>query len=208
MSSKVLKQAQQLEASKLAWPQLESRLVELGPGKGSPPDQDSQAEARVEAAAREAYQRGYADGEAAARAALEPVLGRLAQSLEQLSTLGHRLRRQAEADLVHLALAIARRVLRRELSADPEAVAGIVRAALDRLQGQEVQRVRVHPALEEALKRALRQVGAPASLTVIADRGCQPGDVILETAHGDLDASVETQLQEIERGLADRLRHG
>jgi len=208
MSSKVLKQARQLAASKLAWPQLSSTLVGQEASKTAPEKPDSQAEARIQAAAREAYQQGYADGEAAARTAVEPVLARLGQSLEQLATMGHRLRRQAEADLVHLALAIARRVLRRELSADPDAVGGIVRAALDRLQGQEVQRVRVHPALEEALKRTLRQVGAPASLTVIADRGCQPGDVILETAHGDLDASVETQLQEIERGLADRLRHG
>lgn len=208
MSSRVLKQPRQLAASKLPWPQLESRLLERAAGRTAPEQQDSQVDARLEAAAKQAYERGYADGEAAARAAIEPVLARLAQSLEQLATMGHRLRRQAEADLVHLALAIARRVLRRELNADPDAVAGIVRAALDRLQGQEVLRVRVDPALEEALRRALRQAGVPASLTVIADRSCQPGDVILETAHGDLDASVETQLQEIERGLADRLRHG
>jgi flagellar biosynthesis/type III secretory pathway protein FliH len=30
--------------------------------------------------------------------------------------------------------------------------------------------------------------------------------VIFETRHGNLDASVDSQLQEIERGLADRLR--
>lgn len=208
MSSRVLKQPRQLAASKLPWPQLESRLLEWAAEKTPGEQQDNQAEARLEAAVKQAYERGYADGQAAAQTAVEPLLARLAQSLEQLATMGHRLRRQAEADLVHLALAIARRVLRRELNADPEAVAGIVRAALDRLQGQELQRVRVHPALEEALRRALRQAGAPASLTVVADRSCQPGDVILETAHGDLDASVETQLQEIERGLADRLRHG
>jgi flagellar biosynthesis/type III secretory pathway protein FliH len=28
---------------------------------------------------------------------------------------------------------------------------------------------------------------------------------VFETAHGNLDASIESQLQEIERGLADRL---
>ena len=32
------------------------------------------------------------------------------------------------------------------------------------------------------------------------------GAVIFETPRGNLDAGVESQLQEIERGLADRLR--
>jgi flagellar biosynthesis/type III secretory pathway protein FliH len=34
----------------------------------------------------------------------------------------------------------------------------------------------------------------------------QCGDVIFETTHGNLDASIESQLREIERGFADRLR--
>jgi flagellar biosynthesis/type III secretory pathway protein FliH len=41
---------------------------------------------------------------------------------------------------------------------------------------------------------------------VIADPSRAVGTVIFETQHGNLDASVESQLQEIERGLADRLR--
>jgi flagellar biosynthesis/type III secretory pathway protein FliH len=32
--------------------------------------------------------------------------------------------------------------------------------------------------------------------------------VVVETARGKLDASLDTQLAEIERGLADRLRSG
>jgi flagellar biosynthesis/type III secretory pathway protein FliH len=41
---------------------------------------------------------------------------------------------------------------------------------------------------------------------LIADSSLQCGDVLFETAHGNLDASLESQLGEIERGLADRLR--
>jgi flagellar assembly protein FliH len=41
---------------------------------------------------------------------------------------------------------------------------------------------------------------------VVADSSRSPGDVIFETERGYLDASVDSQLQEIERGLADRLR--
>jgi flagellar biosynthesis/type III secretory pathway protein FliH len=45
---------------------------------------------------------------------------------------------------------------------------------------------------------------APA-VTVVADPKMRAGDVIFETSLGELDCSIETQLQEIERGFADRL---
>jgi flagellar biosynthesis/type III secretory pathway protein FliH len=40
---------------------------------------------------------------------------------------------------------------------------------------------------------------------VVADSAMGPGDVVFETERGDLDASVASQLEEIRRGLADRL---
>jgi len=44
------------------------------------------------------------------------------------------------------------------------------------------------------------------SVQVVADGGRESGDVVFETTRGNLDASIGTQLQEIGRGLADRLR--
>jgi flagellar biosynthesis/type III secretory pathway protein FliH len=41
---------------------------------------------------------------------------------------------------------------------------------------------------------------------VLSDPSREVGSVIFETARGDLDASVDSQLREIERGLADCLR--
>jgi flagellar assembly protein FliH len=107
---------------------------------------------------------------------------------------------------VKLSLAIARRVLRREIGIDPEALHGLVLAALEKLGSQEVSRVRVHPAHVAPVTAVLRQTAAGVSIEVSADGSCEPGGVIFETARGNLDASVEVQLQEIERGLADRLR--
>ena len=52
------------------------------------------------------------------------MLERLARAIDELAGLRPRLRQEAEADLVQLALAIARRVLRREIAVDPEALHG------------------------------------------------------------------------------------
>jgi flagellar assembly protein FliH len=158
----------------------------------------------------DAHASGIREGEEAGRkrgaAEVQPVVDRLSRSISELAQLRPRLRREAEADMIKLALAIARRVLRRELAIDPEALHGLVLAALEKLEGQEVSRVRVHPLHVAQVTATLRQSAAGASIEVSPDGSCAVGGVVFETARGNLDASLETQLQEIERGLADRLR--
>ena len=53
----------------------------------------------------------------------------------------------------------------------------------------------------------LREAGGRL-VEVVADAAREPGSVVFETERGNLDASVESQLREIERGLADRMRRG
>ncbi len=168
----------------------------------------AELEARLEQRAREERQAGYAEGQAAGRSAAEeelrPVLGRLTRTIDELARLRPMLAAHAEADLLKLAVAIARRVLHRELSLDPEALAGIVRAALEKVQLEEVKRVRAHPEQAAVLGAVLVKSGC--AVRVESDPSLERGGVVVETGRGRLDASVETQLAEIERGLTDRLR--
>jgi len=153
---------------------------------------------------------GLREGEAAARARaaaeVQPVLDKLARSIEDLVQIRARLRKQAEGDTVKLSLAIARRVLRRELAIDPDAMRGLVMAALEKLQAQEICRVRANPSLIAAVTACLGQTVSNARVEIIPDGSLQPGGVVFETNQGNLDASVDSQLQEIERGLADHMR--
>jgi flagellar assembly protein FliH len=116
-----------------------------------------------------------------------------------------RLRRQAESDLVKLSLAIARRILHRELSVDPEAMRGLIQAALEKLQSQEICRVRIHPSQEPLLRSMMQGRADARTMQVQTDPALDKGTAIFETSRGDLDASVEIQLREIEKGLTDRL---
>ncbi len=161
-------------------------------------------EERVREARAAGAREGETEGRARAAAELQPVLDRLARSIDDLAQFRPWLRREAEADTVKLAIAIARRILRREMAVDPDALRGLVHAALEKLEGQEVSRVRVHPAHAPLVGACLRELGA--AVEVAADPSRDLGSVIFETGRGNLDGSVETQLQEIERGLADRLR--
>jgi len=156
----------------------------------------------------EAFQRGLREGEAAANQKLNSQVAtkvaQLAQSIEQLAAHRSNIHRQAEPELVKLSLAIARRILRRELTVDPDSLLGIVRVSLQKIESCEVQRVRVHPEYAATLTKLLE--GSAHPITVVSDPGLPVGSVVFDTARGSLDAGIETQLKEIDRGFADIYR--
>src|SRR6266705_24966 len=74
-----------------------------------------------------------------------------------------------EQQIERLAVAIARRVLRRELTVDPQAIQGLLKAALAQIQVQEVNRVRVHPEHEAAVRACLARCGSGTRIEVVGD---------------------------------------
>ena len=156
---------------------------------------------------RQAREAGYREGEAAAtqaaRSKLDAAVDQLGSSIRELAGYRGRLRKDAERDLVGLSFAITRRVLRREVSLDPEAVLGIVKAALEKLDAREVYRVRLNPEDVALLGRRMEAVGLGRNVELAADSSIGRGGAVVETRRGALDATIEGQLQEIERGLAD-----
>jgi flagellar assembly protein FliH len=157
-----------------------------------------------------AYQQGFQDGQGAARKELEAELDtmavRLARTIEELSGMRQRFRHEAEEEVIALALAIARRILHRELTVAPEALLGLLKAALQKIEAREVQRVHVRPEDVPLVQQHLDQMGLPQRVELIADPALERGAIILDSSRGALDASVETQLAEIERGFADLVR--
>ena len=158
----------------------------------------------------EAYQRGFLEGKAVgqeqASAEAQPVMDRLSRALAELSALRTRVRTEGEKDLLKLSIAVARRVLHRELTLDPESIEGLIKVALAKLESRELCRVRVHPDQAEAIRGLLERFSNSHKIELTPDASLQCGDVLFETEHGTLDASIESQLDEIERGFADRLR--
>lgn len=171
--------------------------------------QSEELNAAMERRVRQAYESGFREGEAAAGQRAEiPVreaLDRLTATLVEMATIRSDSIRRAEADMVRLSIEIARRILHREISLDTSALEALIGAALEKLRLQEVYRVRVHPDQEQPVRACLRQIGRDPALEVVGDASQPWGGVLFEISRGALDASVETQLREIERGLADSM---
>jgi len=206
-----------LEIRPIVW-----RLGSQTPAKEAPPratpafDEAAQLRAKIgeltaqmERQSREAFDAGMRAGEAAARESLEgdvrATIERLAVTISELASLRAETIHRAEVDTVRLAVEIARRVLHRELTVDTSALGALIKAALEKLQAQEVYRVRVHPDQAKIVRSCLDDMGRSPAIEVIHDASQQKGGAVFEISRGALDASVETQLREIECGLTDQL---
>jgi flagellar assembly protein FliH len=233
MLTKRLAGAETLRARPIAWrqsgtpvasPESEPPPVPVPfPARSEAPSPDAQAaerlaalqrriselEASVEQRSREAHDAGYREGEAAGRAQanaqVQQLLEKLARSIQEIAEARPKLRAQAESDLLALSLAIARKILHRELSTDPDSIAGLIKVCLDKVRLQEITRIRLHPQHHAAVQQLLARASNGVQMELLPDPTLQLGGVIIETTRGEFDASVEVQLKEIERGLTDRL---
>lgn len=203
MSSEILTPGAAPSASPMFWRTVDADLrVRLDPRNKTA---DRELALRVDQARREAFGEGVEAGRKETEKQILPALEGIARSLSELDRMKDTIRNQATEELVHLAVSIAARVIHREVTVDSDALAGLVRAAFAKVQSRELQRVRLHPGMERLVLKHLDLAGAPKTIEISADAGLNPGDVLFETSQGALDASVETQLREVERGLIDKL---
>jgi flagellar assembly protein FliH len=177
--------------------------------------QEIVAEARRQADSirREAQQQGREEGQRAIEQLVEQQVGRQMQTL--LPALrevvgGIQQARQSwlthwEGRAVHLAAAMAARVVRRELRHAPEITVDLVRESLELAAGNSQIRVLLNPADHQALggqvRTLIEELARVGPAEVIADAAISPGGCRIETRHGAIDQQVEAQLARIEAEL-------
>lgn len=162
-------------------------------------------EAHLAALERDAFSKGFAQGErAGAEAAAkrgEAMLRRLTETLEELTTLREQMIHQTEGQMVQLALAIARRVVHREVSLDQDLLIAMARVALERLGESAQVTVRLNPEDFEATAAVRSSQWTGTHVTVVADARVGRGGCRVESEFGAIDSGVDAQIQEIARAL-------
>jgi flagellar assembly protein FliH len=158
----------------------------------------------LEALASEArecgYAEGYAEGLRQAQAAQGAAAAQLAALVENAVHQTSGFTQGLEAQLVELALAVAEKVVEREVSIDHALVIGVLRGALQEMQEAASVQVRVNPRdhaiVAEHWDELLRRPVAERS-QLIADERIQCGGCVLETQLGQVDAQLATKLSQI-----------
>lgn len=185
----------------------------LGDRASSPGRVESDAPTAAKLAAeREAQLRelGRQQGGLESRAKFEEQLGAergaIAKALVDFSRERGAYYQKLEEETVKLALAIARKVIHREAQVDPLLLMGIVRVALERIEGASGVVLLVHPKQADEWRRYLASRMEPGDLPeIVEDAALGPQQCVLRTAMGTAELGLEVQMKEIEQGLMDLL---
>ena len=164
----------------------------------------------IRAAERAGRQKGLQDGYAQAKlegeASLATVRDAIGGSLREFSRDRDIYFHNVEGEVVSLALAIVRKILKREAQVDPMLLSGMVRVALERIGAAQTIRMRVHPSQIPAWREYFEQQKDLALKPELSgDPSLDANACELETEMGTTGLNLETQLKEIEVGLFDLL---
>lgn len=152
---------------------------------------------------------GSADAEARMKIFHDQELAHERQKITETIRSFEQTRREyfakVEAEVVQLALSIAKKILHREAQVDPLLVTALVQIALAQIKEGSAVCVRVRPEEAPRWREQLRTPGVNVQVTVIEDCERMPGDCVLQTELGSVNFSLEAQLKEVECGFLDVL---
>jgi flagellar assembly protein FliH len=151
---------------------------------------DLQAEAH-----KEAFEQGLMEGREAGRAEVRAQVERLSGMFYDLAKPFEQLDAEVERELLTLAMALARQIVRRELKADPTQIIGIIREAIAALPvaARDV-RVHLHPEDAAVVKQHLAPTENERAWVIVEDPVMARGGCQITSATSRIDARLETRL--------------
>jgi len=140
------------------------------------------------------------------RAALTAAVGALNKAAAQVDSSRRELQSAALTDVVNLAIAIAQRITKRLGQIDPTVAVANVEEALKLVMHASDIRIAIHPTqkatLDAEMPRLKLQFPALQHVQIVDDPALAPGGARIYTLQGEVDASIDEQLNRI---IADLL---
>jgi flagellar assembly protein FliH len=166
--------------------------------------------ARQDQDLQKAFERGVAEGKAAARMDFEKasaeLRGEVSEAVRAFSKDRADYFSRIEVEVVRLSLSVARKILHRESQIDPMVLTGVVHVALQKLDNDTRVRLRTHPDEARFWSDYFKQTkDIYPTVEVAGDPSLAQGHCTLETDFGTTEISLDTQLKEIEQGFFDLL---
>lgn len=144
----------------------------------------------------EGYQAGFKEGQKKALAEAQ----RLGKTAGKLDLALKNLEATVADELLALAVALAREVVRQEITARPETLLNVVREALTQLPHQHAA-IYLHPDDASLLRSYLGDQLTHAGHRIHEDFKLTRGDCVLEAGGSQLDASVAMRWRRVVAGL-------
>lgn len=180
----------------------ENRTTSQVPGYETSEPQD----VKLAAARAEGIREGLQQAQQSLEQQLAGERAKVAQAIRDFAQKTSDYYSRAEAEMVHLSLAIAAKILHREAQVDRMLVAALVKVALEKLQHGTSASVRVRPEEVADWNRYFEgNTNGEIRVEVKPDSSVVAHNCILETELGTSELGLDVQLKEIEQGFFDLL---
>ncbi|MBN1546751.1 MAG: hypothetical protein JW902_08845 [Syntrophaceae bacterium] len=172
-------------------------------------EQQAELKARISQVRQEAYDQGCAEGVkkgiAQQKEEARRTIGAVTNLMKELSQLRQTIMENSEREILHLAFAIASKVIHQEVKQDEGVVASVLREAVKSVTDRDGMKVRLNPQdcryIMEIKEDFLREMDGVKNIVFEEDHGIKRGGVVVETIFGEVDARLEQQYQEIKTGF-------
>lgn len=155
------------------------------------------------------FAKGYAEGKQAAEEELEHDRSHLEMMLNFLSHPVENLEQQVENELLELSIAIAKQILKREVSLEPMHLMGLIRTAVARLPASESEvTVQLNPDDAKIIRKALQKPENPQRWKIIEDPGLTPGSCNVNSDSSFVDGSIDAMVTQMSLDLFGGHRGG
>ena len=173
--------------------------------------ENDRAEARA-AGHAEGFAAGHAEGEAVVREEMAELIRTTNVQAEKTLRDAHDAMRdylmQAEEDIVSIAMTAVERILPQHFIDVPQMVLPIVRDAILRVKDQKEVIVHVPPDSYDFVLMARDELrglltAGDTNLTITSDEAMKPGDCLVETPNGSVDARLQTQIEQLKKAVRE-----
>ena len=155
-------------------------------------------------------QQGLKEGDEAAIAKIEPLMGALQQAIEQMQVIRKQTHQDIESEVVELALAIARKVICREIATGKQSVVAVAREALRQVEHPGKIKIKMNPDDLQAANEAGYEFSSLTenmkAVSVETETGISAGGCVIETDCGEIDARIDKQLQAVEAAFHNEMK--
>jgi flagellar assembly protein FliH len=160
---------------------------------------------RAGAAEREGYDCGFSEGVLAgreiARQLTEAHLSRLNVTITELSSLRTAMLQRSETDIVRLAIAIAERIVRREIRVNRPVLLTMAQAAARKLGDHGLVTIQMHPDDLLAVTGSRDAAPQDGPVRLSPDAAVPLGGCLVQSAFGTINLGMDAQMREIVRDL-------
>ena len=165
----------------------------------------AQIEKRIKIVNEDFYKKGFSDGTSFQKKEALLAMDAVAKMTRMIPLIKKEIIEKIEDQIIMLAIAIAEKIVNEEVATRKEIILGVLKGALKNIAETDGMKIRINPQdfryMMEVKKDFLQSFDGLRNVVFEEDASIKRGGAIVETMFGEVDARLESQLQEIKAAM-------